>query len=103
MLKLWKNKRNDLYIFFTHHDVRKLTCLTTKFQEEPIEPIRGIPGEVIVYDENSSFGAVKKYVRKQTGVDALLPMLFELRFSKSFQSDNYVYYDLNNITFEFFM
>ena len=60
MLKLQKNKRNDLYIFFTLRDVRKLTCLTTKFQEDPIEPLRESPGEVMVYDEHSCFGAVKK-------------------------------------------
>ena len=30
------------------------------------------------------------------GVNALLPMLCRLRFSKSFQSVNHVYCDLNN-------
>ena len=30
------------------------------------------------------------------GVDLLLLMLCRLRFCKSFQSDNYVYFDLNN-------
>ena len=35
------------------------------------------------------------------GVDALLLMLCRLRFSKSFQSDNYVYYDLSNSTLDF--
>ena len=30
------------------------------------------------------------------GVDVLLLMLSRLCFCKSFQSDNYVYYDLNN-------
>ena len=30
------------------------------------------------------------------GVDVLLLMLCRLRFYKSFQLDNYVYYDLNN-------
>ena len=33
------------------------------------------------------------------GVDVLLLMLCRLRFCKSFQSDNYVYYDLNNSAF----
>ena len=37
MLKLQKNERNDVYIFFTRRDVRKLTWLTAKFQEEAIE------------------------------------------------------------------
>ena len=35
------------------------------------------------------------------GVDVLLLMLCRLCFCKSFQSDNYVYYDLNNITLDF--
>ena len=32
---------------------------------------------------------------KKLGVNALLPMLCRLRLSKSFQSDNHVYFDLN--------
>ena len=35
------------------------------------------------------------------GVDVLLLMLCRLRFYKSFQSDNYVYYDLNNSALDF--
>ena len=35
---------------------------------------------------------------KKLGVNALLPMLCKLRFSKFFQSDNHVYCDLNNST-----
>ena len=35
-------------------------------------------------------------------VDVLLLMLRRLRFCKSFQSDNYVYYDLNNSALDFF-
>ena len=35
------------------------------------------------------------------GVNTLLSMLFRLRFSKSFQSDNHVYCDLNNSTVDF--
>ena len=42
MLKFRKNKRNDLYISFARRDVRNLTCLAAKFQEEPIEPLREI-------------------------------------------------------------
>ena len=34
--------------------------------------------------------------------NALLPVFCRLRFSKSFQSDNYVYYDLNNSALDFF-
>ena len=37
---------------------------------------------------------------KKLGVDALLPMLCRLLVSKSFQSDNYVYCDLNSSTLE---
>ena len=35
------------------------------------------------------------------GVDVLLLMLCRLRFCKFFQSDNYVYYDLNNSALDF--
>ena len=49
-----------MYIFFARPDVRKLTCPTAKYQEEAIEPLREIVGEVMVYDEHSSFRAVKK-------------------------------------------
>ena len=35
------------------------------------------------------------------GVDVLLLMLSRHRFYKSFQSDNYVYYDLNNSALDF--
>ena len=38
---------------------------------------------------------------KKLGVNALLQMLCKLRFSKSFQSDNHVYGDLNNSTLDF--
>ena len=38
---------------------------------------------------------------KELGASALLPMLCRLRFSKSFQSDNQVYSDLNNSTLHF--
>ena len=37
------------------------------------------------------------------GVDVLLLMLCRLRFCKSFQSDNYVYYDLNNSALDFIL
>ena len=40
---------------------------------------------------------------KKLGVNALLPMLYRLRFSKSFLSDNYVYYDLNDSILDFFI
>ena len=85
MLKLRKNDRNDLYIYFTRCDIRKLIRLTAKFQEDPIEPQREID------------------VGKKLGVNAVLPMLCSLRLSKSFQSDNHVYYDLNNSTLDFFI
>ena len=60
MLKLQTNERNDVYIFFLRRDVRKLTSLTAKFEEKAIEPLEKSLGEFMVYDEHSSFGAVKK-------------------------------------------
>ena len=52
--------KGTMFIFFARRDVRKLTCLTAKFQEEAMEPLREIAGEFTLYDEHSSFGAVKK-------------------------------------------
>ena len=40
---------------------------------------------------------------KKLGVNASLPMLCRLRFSKSFQSENHVYCDLNNSTLDYFI
>ena len=40
-------------------------------------------------------------VVNKLGVDVLLLILCRLRFCKSFQSDNYVYYDLNNSALDF--
>ena len=42
MLALQKNEMNHVFMFFARRDVRKLTCLITKFQEETIGPIREI-------------------------------------------------------------
>ena len=42
-------------------------------------------------------------VKKNLGVNALLPMLCRLRVSQSFQSDNHVYCDLNISTLDFFI
>ena len=39
---------------------------------------------------------------KILGVNALLPMICRLRFSKSFQSNNHVSCDFNNTTLDFF-
>ena len=42
MLTLQTNERNDVYVFFARRDAQKLTCLTARFQEEAIEPLREI-------------------------------------------------------------
>ena len=42
MLTLQKNERNDVKIFFECRDVRKLTCLIAKFEEEAIELLKEI-------------------------------------------------------------
>ena len=52
MLKLWKNERNHLYIFFARRDVRELTFLTAKFHDDHIEPLREITWRS--YDEHYS-------------------------------------------------
>ena len=57
------------------------------FQEDPVEPFKKLPGEVMAYDEHSSFT-----------VDVI-----QTSFHKSFQSDNHVYCDLNNSILDFFL
>ena len=103
MLKLRKNKRNDLYIFFARRDVRKLTCLTAKFQEEAIEPLQEIAWWSYGKSQIFQFSSGEEMMVNKLGVNALLPMLCRLRFSKSFQSDNLVYCDLNNNALDFFI
>ena len=84
MLKLQKNRRNDLYTFFWHHDVRKVTCLTAKFLEGPIEPIREIAWRRYgVYDEHSSFGVVKKCWQK-TGCQRFTTNVMQTSFQQIF-------------------
>ena len=90
MLKLRQNKRNDLYIFFACRDIRKLTCLTAKFQEDPIEPLQEIAWRIYGICRSFQFRSGKDVLVKNLGVNALLPMLCRFRFSKSFQSDNNV-------------
>ena len=50
---------------------------------------------------NISFFGRWRNVGKKLGVNALLPMLCRLRFSKSFQSDNHVYCESNYSTLDF--
>ena len=73
-----------MYIFFARRDIRKLTCLTAKFQEEAFQ-----------------FWSSEKMLLNKLSVDVLLLMLCTLHFCKSFQSDNYVYYDLNDSALDF--
>ena len=40
---------------------------------------------------------------QKLGVNALMSMLCRLHFSKSFQSDNHVYCDLNSSTLDFYL
>ena len=101
MLKLQTNERNDVYISFAHRDARKLTCLTAKFQEEAIEPLREIAGGIYGIRRTFQFWSSEEMLVNKLGVDVLLLMLCRLRFCKSFQSDNYVYYDFNKSTLDF--
>ena len=102
MLKLRKNKRNDLYIFFGRHDPTK-AYLTAKFQEDPMEQFREIVGRIYGIRPTFQFWRGEKMLVKKLGVNALLLMLCKLHFSKSFQSDNHVYCDLNKSTLDFFI
>ena len=102
MLKLPKNKKNDLYIFFARHDVRKLTCLTAKCQENPIEALRETAWRSYGISRTFQFWSGEEMLVKILDVNASLPMLWRLHSSKSFQSDNHVYCYLNNSTLDFF-
>ena len=101
MLKLRENKMNDLYLFFARRDVQKLTFLTAKFQKDPREPLRDIAWRSYCIQRTLQFWSSEQMSIKILGVDALLPMLCRLPFSKPFQSDNHVYRDLNKSTLDF--
>ena len=101
MLKLLTNERNDVCIVFARRDVRKLTCITAKFQEEAIEPLWEIALWIYGIWQTSQFWSSEEMLVNKLGVDVLLLMLDRLRFCKSFQSDNHVYYDLNNSALDF--
>ena len=58
----------------------------------------------MVHDKLFGFvRAVKKCWLKNVGVNALLPMSCRLCFSKTFQSDNHVYFNVNNSISDFFI
>ena len=94
MLKLQINERNDVYIFssvVTHESLpASLQSFKRKLQNHFEKSLGG-------YDQHSS----EEMLVNKLGVDVLLLMLCRLRFCKSFQSDNYVYYDLNNSALDF--
>ena len=60
MLKLQKNKRNDLYIFSRVMTYESLPVSLQSFKKNLWNHFEKSPDEVMVYDEHSSFGAVKK-------------------------------------------
>ena len=92
MLKVQKNKRNDLY-----------TASQQNFKKSLSNHFEKSPGEVMIYDLTFQFWSGERMLVKKLDVNALLPMLCRFRFSKSFQSDNYFYCDLNNSTLDFFI
>ena len=53
---------NDLYIFLSRRDVRKLTCLTAKFQEKP----------ELCFLRKFQFRTGEEMLEKKLGVHALL-------------------------------
>ena len=53
------------------------------------------------YMTKFQFWSSEEMLVNKSGVDALLLMLCRRRFCKSFQSDNYVYYDFNNSALDF--
>ena len=81
--KLQKNKRNDLYIFLARRDVRKLTCLTAKFQEKPIEPLPEITWLIYCIWQHTSFAAVKN-VSKKAGCQCFTADVMQTSFQQVF-------------------
>ena len=100
MLKLRKKKERSVNIFKLILTYESLPASLQSFKKTLYNHFRKSPREIMVHDEHSSFGVVKKYWQ---GVNALLLMLCRLCFNKSFESDNHVYCDLNNSTLTFFI
>ena len=71
-----------MYIFFERRDARKFTCLTAKFQEEAIEPLREMVN--LWYMTNIPVLERQEMLVNKLDVDVLLLMLCRLRFCKSF-------------------
>ena len=84
MLTLQKNERNDVYIFFARRDVQKLTCLTAKFQEEAIEPLREIAWWSYGTWQTFQFWSSEEMLVNKLGVDVLLLMLLQTSFLQVF-------------------
>ena len=57
----------------------------------------------MVYDEHSSSRSGEETMVNKLGVNALLSMLCRLCYSKSFQSDNHIYCDLNDSTLDSYL
>ena len=91
MLKLQKNERNDVYIFSrVVVTYESLPASPQSFKRKLQNYFEKSLGKVMMHDEHSSFGAVRKCLVNKLGVDVLLLMLCRLRFCKSFESDNHV-------------
>ena len=72
MLKLQTNERNDVHIFFARRDIRKLTCLTAKFQEEAIEPLREIAWWIYGISRTFQFWSCEEMLVNKLRVNSLL-------------------------------
>ena len=60
MLKLQKNEMNDVYIFPRVVTYESLPASLESFKRKLLIHFEKSLGEVMVYDEHSSFGVVKK-------------------------------------------
>ena len=97
MLNYGKIKGTICTFFFARRDIRWLTCFTAKYQEDPTEPLQEIDWRSYSIRPTFQFWSSGEMLVKKLGVNALLQMSCRLRFSKSFQSDEHFYCDLNSI------
>ena len=102
MLKIRKNERNDLYIFSRVVTYESLPVSVQSFKKILQHHLEKSAGEAMI-QQTFQFWSGEEMLVKKLGVNALLPMLCRLRFSKSFQSDNHIYCDLNNSTLAYFV
>ena len=81
MLKLRKNERNDLYMFSRVVTYESSSASLQSFKKTLQNHFEKSPGEVVVFEEHSSFGAVKKCWEK-TGCQCFTADIMQTSFEQ---------------------